>query len=246
MRIFPSQEPQFLDPSSPSVNYGNRKPFHVRTLKLLCLSEWLDLISNCKFIKKLRRWYQSVSLFYYKVQHVFQCGTIRISDVNNELITRLPRCPSLPFQGDWKKCTMRIYIRFLELSEFRKRQKLVKYISHMHFMISIISKFVKVFSFIFYYYTKQVTILSFKCQRRYQAVVTQSAPTILWDIFEKSLGLKRGCVKYYVLYFLACLLFLFQLPLIVTLLTVGFCWIVRVKRTRSKTKGAFQTQALAS
>ena len=79
MRIFPSQERQFLDPSSPSVNYGNRKPFHVRTLKLLCLSEWLDLISNCKFIKKWRRWYQSVSLFYYKVQHVFQCATIWVA-----------------------------------------------------------------------------------------------------------------------------------------------------------------------
>ena len=152
MRIFPSQERQFLDPSSPSVNYGNRKPFHVGTLKLLCLSKWFDLINNCKFIKK-ERWYQSVSLFYYKVQHVFQCATIRISDVNNELITRRPRCPSLPFQGDWKKCTMRIYIRFIELSEFRNRQKLVIYISHMHFMISIISKFVKVFSCTFDYYT---------------------------------------------------------------------------------------------
>ena len=164
-------------------------------------------------------------------------------------MTRRPRCPSFSFQvfqRDWKTSTIRVYIRFLELSEFRNRQKLVKYISHMHFMISIISKFIKVFSFIFYYYTKQVKILSFQCQRRYQAVVTQSAPTILWDIFEKSLGLKRGCVKYYVLYFLACLLVLFQLPYIVTLLTVGFCWIVRVKRTRSKTKGAFQTQALAS
>ena len=144
MRIFPSQERQFLDPSSPSVNYGNRKPFHVGTLKLLCLSKWFDLINNCKFIKK-ERWYQSVSLFYYKVQHVFQCATIRISDVNNELITRRPRCPSLPFQGDWKKCTMRIYIRFIELSEFRNRQKLVIYISHMHFMISIIGKFAGVF-----------------------------------------------------------------------------------------------------
>ena len=152
MRIFPSQERQFLDPSSPSVNYGNRKPFHVGTVKLLCLSKWFDLINNCKFIKK-ERWYQSVSLFYYKVQHVFQCATIRISDVNNELITRRPRCPSLPFQGDWKKCTMRIYIRFIELSEFRNRQKLVIYISHMHFMISIISKFVKVFSCTFDYYT---------------------------------------------------------------------------------------------
>ena len=79
MRIFPSQERQFLDPSSPSVNYGNRKPFHVGTLKLLCLSEWPDLISNCKFIKKWRRWYQSVSLFYYKVQHVFQCATIWVA-----------------------------------------------------------------------------------------------------------------------------------------------------------------------
>ena len=145
MRIFPSQERQFLDPSSPSVNY-NRKPFHVGTLKLLCLSKWFDLINNCTFIKKWR-WYQSVSLFYYKVQQVFQCATIWISDVNNELITR-PQCPSFSFQvfqGDWKKCTMRIYIRFLELWEFRNRQKLVIYISHMHFMISIISKFVKVF-----------------------------------------------------------------------------------------------------
>ena len=158
--------------------------------------------------------------------------TIQIIDVNNEFITR-PRCPSSPFQGDWKKCTIRIYIRFLELSEFRKRQKLVKYISHIHFMISIISKFVKVISCIFYYYTKQVKILSFKCQRRYQAVVTQSAPTILWDISEKSHGLERSCVNYYVLYFLVCLLVLFQLPLIASLLTVGFCWIVRVKRTRS-------------
>ena len=53
MRIFPSQERQFLDPSSPSVNYGNRKPFHVGTLKLLCLSKWFDLINNCEFIKKV-------------------------------------------------------------------------------------------------------------------------------------------------------------------------------------------------
>ena len=53
MRIFPSQERQFLDPSSPSVNYGNRKPFHAGTLKLLCLSKWFDLINNCEFIKKV-------------------------------------------------------------------------------------------------------------------------------------------------------------------------------------------------
>ena len=33
---------------------------------------------------------------------------------------------------------------------------------------------------------------------------------------------------------------------IVSLSTVGLCWSVRVKRTQSKTKGAFQTQALAS
>ena len=64
MRIFPSRERQFLDPSSPAVNY-NRKPFHAGTLKLLCLSKWFDLINNWNFIKK-ERWYQSVSLFHYK------------------------------------------------------------------------------------------------------------------------------------------------------------------------------------
>ena len=52
MRIFPSRERQFLDPSSPAVNY-NRKPFHAGTLKLLCLSKWFDLINNCEFIKKV-------------------------------------------------------------------------------------------------------------------------------------------------------------------------------------------------
>ena len=145
MRIFPSQEPQFLDPSSPSVNYGNRKPFYAGTLKLLCLSKWFDLINNCKFIKKWR-WYQSVSLFYYKVQHVFQCGTIRISDVNNEL-TDSKATMSLFLLSGLPGRLKKMYNENLHsvLSEFRNRQKLVIYISHMHFMISIISKFASVF-----------------------------------------------------------------------------------------------------
>ena len=149
MRIFPSQEPQFLDPSSPSVNYGNRKPFYAGTLKLLCLSKWFDLINNCKFIKKWR-WYQSVSLFYYKVQHVFQCGTIRIStsDVNNEL-TDSKATMSLFLLSGLPGRLKKMYNENLHsvLSEFRNRQKLVIHIS------SIISKFVKVFSCTFYYYT---------------------------------------------------------------------------------------------
>ena len=165
-----------------------------------------------------------------------------LCDSTKELITR-PRCLSFSFQvfqGDWKKCTMRIYIWFLELWEFRDRQKLVIYISHMHFMVSIISKFVKAFSCTFYYYTKQIKILSFKCQTHYQAAVTQSAPTILSDIFEKSFGLKRSCVNCYVLLIFG-LFACFISGTIVSLLTVGLCWSVRVKRTRSKTKGASQT-----
>ena len=76
-------------------------------------------------------------------------------------------------------------------------------------MVSIISKFVKAFSCTFYYYTKQIKILSFKCQTHYQAVVTQSAPTIISDIFEKSFGLKRSCVNCYLVLFLGLIVSLF-------------------------------------
>ena len=117
-----------------------------------------SVITNCDS-------YYKVWQFYYKVRQVLQSATIITKcDSTKELITR-PRCLSFSFQvfqGDWKKCAMRIYIWFLELWEFRDRQKLVIYISHMHFMVSIISKFVKAFSCTFYYYTKQFCHLSVK------------------------------------------------------------------------------------
>ena len=217
MRIFPSQERQFLDPSSPSVNY-NPKPFHVGTL---CLSKWFDLTNNCKFIKK-RRWYQSVSLFYYKVQQVFQCATIRISDVNNELITR-PRCPSFSFQvfqGDWKNVQWEFTFSHLQLWEFRNRQKLVLYISHMHFMISKqVHQGVFLHFLLLYKAMKKFCHLSVKDaikpllhNRRRQSFQTSLRRVSDWK--------EAAWTTTYCIFWLVCL---FYFSYIVSLLTVGLC-----------------------